>query len=206
MERLSVAIEDFLAGTSESDREDMLSKRAEGWDPDIELGASETPVLDINGVYRGVRHISRPIDELRGETTGAGGDASRCRTARSDRRGRRVSLLRNLRRRGDGRCGPVSAVPSVVHLYDAGINVPRLFRRESESPAFAGLSEVGATGFEPATFRPPAECATRLRHAPGVLRIAGRGGWDERSEYATANRDRTRMASSIDPRRSGWKA
>jgi Resolvase, N terminal domain len=25
---------------------------------------------------------------------------------------------------------------------------------------------VGATGFEPATFRPPAECATRLRHAP----------------------------------------
>ena len=27
--------------------------------------------------------------------------------------------------------------------------------------------KVGATGFEPATFRPPAECATRLRHAPG---------------------------------------
>ena len=26
--------------------------------------------------------------------------------------------------------------------------------------------KVGATGFEPATFRPPAECATRLRHAP----------------------------------------
>src|SRR3954464_538510 len=25
---------------------------------------------------------------------------------------------------------------------------------------------VGATGFEPATARPPAECATRLRHAP----------------------------------------
>ena len=25
---------------------------------------------------------------------------------------------------------------------------------------------VGATGFEPATARPPAVCATRLRHAP----------------------------------------
>src|SRR5437764_8394944 len=25
---------------------------------------------------------------------------------------------------------------------------------------------IGATGFEPATARPPAECATRLRHAP----------------------------------------
>jgi hypothetical protein len=30
-------------------------------------------------------------------------------------------------------------------------------------------SNIGATGFEPATFRPPAECATRLRHAPRVL-------------------------------------
>src|SRR3954447_23050014 len=28
------------------------------------------------------------------------------------------------------------------------------------------FSLIGATGFEPATFRPPAECATRLRHAP----------------------------------------
>ena len=32
--------------------------------------------------------------------------------------------------------------------------------------SFAGLSLIGATGFEPATARPPAECATRLRHAP----------------------------------------
>jgi hypothetical protein len=31
----------------------------------------------------------------------------------------------------------------------------------------AGFRLVGATGFEPATFRPPAGCATRLRHAPG---------------------------------------
>ena len=30
----------------------------------------------------------------------------------------------------------------------------------------SGLSSIGATGFEPATARPPAECATRLRHAP----------------------------------------
>ena len=32
--------------------------------------------------------------------------------------------------------------------------------------------KVGATGFEPATFRPPAGCATRLRHAP-------KSGWRE---------------------------
>jgi hypothetical protein len=31
----------------------------------------------------------------------------------------------------------------------------------------AGLfSNIGETGFEPATARPPAECATRLRHSP----------------------------------------
>jgi hypothetical protein len=53
VEQLRVSIERFLAGTSELDREDMLTKLAEGWDPDIELDASETPVLDISGVYRG---------------------------------------------------------------------------------------------------------------------------------------------------------
>ena len=30
---------------------------------------------------------------------------------------------------------------------------------------------VGATGFEPATARPPAECATRLRHAPAPEQV-----------------------------------
>ncbi len=33
--------------------------------------------------------------------------------------------------------------------------------------SLAGLfSNIGETGFEPATARPPAECATRLRHSP----------------------------------------
>src|SRR3954462_5079052 len=36
----------------------------------------------------------------------------------------------------------------------------RIAREERER------DEIGATGFEPATARPPAECATRLRHAP----------------------------------------
>ena len=31
---------------------------------------------------------------------------------------------------------------------------------------YGGFASIGATGFEPATVRPPAECATRLRHAP----------------------------------------
>jgi len=53
VERLRVSIEGFLAGTSEFDREDMLAKISEGWDPEIELDASENPVLDISGIYRG---------------------------------------------------------------------------------------------------------------------------------------------------------
>ena len=54
--------EAFGAGTSESDREDMLTKIAELWDPEIEMDVSEVPVLDISGVYRGadaVRQVWR---------------------------------------------------------------------------------------------------------------------------------------------------
>src|SRR3712207_8357639 len=36
----------------------------------------------------------------------------------------------------------------------------------AETPAQPGLPKVGETGFEPATARPPAGCATRLRHSP----------------------------------------
>ena len=57
VEILRVLIDDFLGGTSESEREDTLSKGAEGWDPDIELDASDAPVLDINGVYRGTAAV-----------------------------------------------------------------------------------------------------------------------------------------------------
>lgn len=35
---------------------------------------------------------------------------------------------------------------------------------------------VGETGFEPATARPPAGCATRLRHSPWGLHFDGLGG------------------------------
>src|SRR2546421_4777315 len=59
VEQLRAGIESFLAGTSESAREDMLSRGAEGWDPDIELDASETSVLDIGGVYRGRDAVKR---------------------------------------------------------------------------------------------------------------------------------------------------
>ena len=59
VELLRKGIENFLAGTSEVAREDMLSKAAEGWDPEIELDVSETPVLDIGAVYRGRDAVKR---------------------------------------------------------------------------------------------------------------------------------------------------
>src|SRR4051794_37912104 len=37
---------------------------------------------------------------------------------------------------------------------------------KQRAPMESGLSLVGETGFEPATARPPAGCATRLRHSP----------------------------------------
>jgi ketosteroid isomerase-like protein len=47
------SIEDFLAGTREPDRETMLAKLSELWDPDIEWDASAFSGPDIGGVYRG---------------------------------------------------------------------------------------------------------------------------------------------------------
>ena len=52
-------LESFLAGTHESAREDMLSGQTERWDPEIELDASESPVLDLGGVYRGRDTVQR---------------------------------------------------------------------------------------------------------------------------------------------------
>src|SRR6476620_1527284 len=59
VEQLRAGLESFLAGTSESAREDMLGGQAEGWDTEIELDASEAPVLDIAGVYRGRDAVQR---------------------------------------------------------------------------------------------------------------------------------------------------
>src|SRR5439155_5125641 len=50
----------------------------------------------------------------------------------------------------------------------------RAARSPSTSPQI-GLSQIGETGFEPATARPPAGCATRLRHSPLLYFRAGDG-------------------------------
>jgi hypothetical protein len=62
VERLRASLEAFLAGTSESDREAILTKFAELWDPDIEMDSTENSTLGVSGVYRGkdaVRQVWR---------------------------------------------------------------------------------------------------------------------------------------------------
>jgi len=57
VKQLRASIEAFRAGTSESDREGMLTKIAELLDPDIELDASEAAIPDIAEVYRGIEGV-----------------------------------------------------------------------------------------------------------------------------------------------------
>jgi ketosteroid isomerase-like protein len=53
VEALQAAVEDFLAGTSEADREGMLGRMAALWDPEIEWDAPERPLPDLPSVIRG---------------------------------------------------------------------------------------------------------------------------------------------------------
>ena len=72
--------------------------------------------------------------------------------------------------------------------------VPRLIPAASndscpnntKAPQTRGFRCIGETGFEPATARPPAGCATRLRHSPWLLR--------------------TERATGIEPALEAWKA
>src|SRR5689334_24425307 len=59
-------------------------------------------------------------------------------------------------RRGAGR--------TVHRRYTASLREPRL--PQAKTPPERGFPPIGETGFEPATARPPAGCATRLRHSP----------------------------------------
>lgn len=53
VERFRVVIEDFLGGTSESERDDMLARIAAIWHPEIEWDMSEANLPDAGGIYRG---------------------------------------------------------------------------------------------------------------------------------------------------------
>jgi hypothetical protein len=61
----------------------------------------------------------------------------------------------------------------------------RPLHNRKKRPHSRRFHEVGETGFEPATFRPPAGCATRLRHSPWYV---------------------AKRATGIEPALEAWKA
>jgi hypothetical protein len=137
VELARAGIESFLAGTSESARKDMLSRSAEGWDPEIELDASETPVFDIGGVYRGPEAVKRFWREW----------LAAWETIRSDYElvdaGERVVMLFDMRMRGrsTGIDVPLGKV-AWVFTYRGGLLIhQKLYMGQSEALKAVGLEE-----------------------------------------------------------------
>ena len=130
----------FLAGTNESAREEMLSRIAEGWDPEIELDASESPVLDTSGVYRGRDAVKRFWREWL-----AAWDTIRFEYELVDV-GDRVVMLFDMRMRGrsTGIDVPFGKVAWVL-TYRRGLLVhQKFYMGQAEALEAAGLSEQDA--------------------------------------------------------------
>ena len=107
---------------------------------------------------------------------------SACASARSTR----PTSRRSGRLRTDASCPPIAvARKNWTPNWTPGVR-KRVDPGTQKGPALQGLSEIGETGFEPATARPPAGCATRLRHSP----------WCRRPKRATG----------IEPALRAWKA
>ena len=137
VEILRVLIDDFLAGTSESDREDTLSKGAKGWDPDIELDASDAPVLDINGVYRGTAAVQEFWREWL-----AAWETVRFEYELVDAGDRVVQLFDlQMRGRSTGLELPFGNLAWVYTLRDGLVVHQKLYMSHSEALEAAGLSE-----------------------------------------------------------------
>ena len=137
VEILRAEIESFLAGTSESAREDMLGGQAKAWDPEIELDASEAPVLDIAGVFRGRDAVQRFWREW----------LAAWETFRFDYElvdaGDRVVLLLDLRMRGrsTGIDVPWDNV-AWVYTYRSGLLIhQKFYMDQSEALKAGGLEE-----------------------------------------------------------------
>ena len=140
VEQLRAGIESFLAGTSESAREDTLSRSAEGWDPEIELDASETPVLDISPVYRGRDAVKRFWHEWL-----AAWETIRFEYELVDA-GDRVVMLFDMRMRGRSTHIeiPFGNIAWVYTYRDGRVIHQKLYMSHSEALEAVGLSEQDA--------------------------------------------------------------
>ena len=132
---------DFMARTSgEFDPEATISRMAEHWDPEIELDASETPALDISGIYRGADAARQWWREWY-----AAWEALRFEYELVDA-GDRVVMLFDMRMRGrtTGIEVPSGKSAWVITFRDGLMVHLKLYLSQSEALEAVGLSEQDA--------------------------------------------------------------
>ena len=142
VERARAVLENFISGKGEFDTEGMLTKMPDEdfFDPEIEWDASEVPVLDIRGVYRGIEAVRQywrewfaawEILDFEYEVVDAGD--------------RIVALFNNQRMRGrsTGIEVPVPKYAAVWTIRDGLLVHWKLYVNQSEALEAVGLSEQG---------------------------------------------------------------
>ena len=156
LERVRASIEELISGKGEFDTEGLLTKLPyeELLDPQVEWDASEVPVLDISGVYRGieaVRHFWREWF--------AAWQILHYDYRLVDAGDRVVALFDNQRMRGRS-TGIEVAVPkyATVMTFRDGLLVHwKLYMSESEALEAAGAVGVGDVAGE------RGDCSAALR-------------------------------------------
>ena len=136
VERLRPYAEAFRTGTSESDREAMITKLEEIADPDAELELAGGPVFDLSGAYRGTDAIRQFWREWL-----AAWETLKYEYELVDA-GERVVLLFDLRVRGrsTGIEMPVGKVAWVYTFRDGLIVHMKFYLSQSEALEAVGLS------------------------------------------------------------------
>lgn len=145
LERVRTALEDFICQKGEFDAEGMLTKMPdeEFFDPQVEWDASEVPVLDINGVYRGieaVRHYWRQWY--------AAWEILQYDFRLVDAGDRVVALFDHQRMRGrsTGIEVPVAKYATVMTMREGLLVHWKLYMSQPEALAAVGVSEQEAPG------------------------------------------------------------
>jgi hypothetical protein len=129
----------------------------------VSIRAARSARADTNAVLGSVGALRLELPSSRSHMTDSGNQETLAITQNRHSPGPRgvdVFLARTGRRR---RLSPACR-GSQQRLMPSGHLAQMICKIASCS--FAATSSIGETGFEPATARPPAGCATRLRHSP----------------------------------------
>jgi len=145
VERVRTAIEDLITGEGEFDTDGLLTKLPdeELFDPEIEWDASEVPVLDISGVYRGIEAIRQYW-----RAWFAAWEILHYEFRLLDAGDRVVALFdhQGMRGRSTGIEVPVPKYATVMTIRDGLCVHWKLYMSQSEALEAVGLSEQDARG------------------------------------------------------------